>query len=114
MRRNRIRESLLYSSLAMHHREARSGERGEPHGATDVCRGVVRTVSQATHQRRFLDEMNRVVLGADLVAAIVFVYPKADGPGRPLVGIKGMLRRKRCMTCASAAVCLKIDRDDDL
>lgn len=45
-----------------------------------------------THQRRFLDEINRVVPGADLVAAIAFVYPKTDGTGRPLVGIKRMLR----------------------
>ena len=45
-----------------------------------------------TRRERFLDEMNRVVPWADLVAAIEPVYPKAEGPGRPPVGIERMLR----------------------
>jgi len=36
--------------------------------------------------------MNRVVPRADLVAVIEPVYPKADGPGRPPVGVERMLR----------------------
>ncbi len=46
-----------------------------------------------TRRERFLDEMNRVVPWAALVAAIEPVYPKAaEGPGRPPVGVKRMLR----------------------
>ncbi len=45
-----------------------------------------------TRRERFLDEMNRVVPWAELVAVIAPVYPKADGPGRPPVGIERMLR----------------------
>lgn len=45
-----------------------------------------------TRRDRFLDEMNRVVPWADLVATIEPVYPKAEGPGRPPVGIERMLR----------------------
>lgn len=45
-----------------------------------------------TCRERFLDEMDRVVPWADLVAAIEPVYPKAEGPGRPPVGIEHMLR----------------------
>jgi transposase, IS5 family len=45
-----------------------------------------------TRRERFLDEMNRVVPWAELVAAIEPVYPKADGPGRPPVGVERMLR----------------------
>ena len=45
-----------------------------------------------TRRERFLDEMNRVVPWADLAAAIEPVYPKAEGPGRPPVGIERMLR----------------------
>ncbi|NOU11128.1 MAG: IS5/IS1182 family transposase, partial [Nitrospira sp.] len=33
-----------------------------------------------TRRERFLDEMNRVVPWAGLVAVIEPVYPKADGP----------------------------------
>jgi IS5 family transposase len=47
---------------------------------------------KSTRRERFLDEMNRVVLWADLVAAIEPVYPKAEGPGRPPVGVERMLR----------------------
>ena len=36
--------------------------------------------------------MNRVVTWAELVAAIEPVYPKAEGPGRPPVGVERMLR----------------------
>ncbi|HSQ91124.1 MAG TPA: IS5 family transposase [Nitrospiraceae bacterium] len=45
-----------------------------------------------TRRERFLDEMNRVVTWAELVAAIEPVYPKAEGPGRPPVGVERMLR----------------------
>jgi IS5 family transposase len=43
-------------------------------------------------RERFLDEMNRVVPWAELAAAIAPVYPKAEGPGRPPVGVERMLR----------------------
>ena len=45
-----------------------------------------------TRRERFLDEMNRLVPWADLVAAIEPMYPKAEGPGRPPVGVERMLR----------------------
>jgi IS5 family transposase len=45
-----------------------------------------------TRRERFLDEMNRIVPWADLVAAIEPIYPKAEGPGRPPVGVERMLR----------------------
>ncbi len=45
-----------------------------------------------TRRERFLDEMNRVVPWEELVRVIEPVYPKADGPGRPPVGIERMLR----------------------
>ena len=47
---------------------------------------------KSTRRERFLDEMNRVVPWAELVAVIEPVYPKAEGPGRPPVGIERMLR----------------------
>ena len=47
---------------------------------------------KSTRRERFLDEMNRVVPWAELVAVIEPIYPKADGPGRPPVGIERMLR----------------------
>ncbi len=46
----------------------------------------------STRRERFLDEMNRVVPWADLVVAIETVYPKADGPVRPPIGIEWMSR----------------------
>lgn len=45
-----------------------------------------------TRREQFLNEMNRVVPWAELVMVIEPVYPKADGPGRPPVGIERMLR----------------------
>ena len=45
-----------------------------------------------TRRERFLEEMNRVVPWADLTAAIEPFYPKAEGPGRPPVGIERMVR----------------------
>jgi IS5 family transposase len=45
-----------------------------------------------TRRERFLDEMNRVVPWAELVATIEPVYPKAAGPGRPPIGVERMLR----------------------
>ena len=47
---------------------------------------------KVTRRERFLDEMSRVVPWAELVATIEPIYPKADGPGRPPVGIERMLR----------------------
>jgi len=47
---------------------------------------------KSTRRERFLDEMNRVVPWAELVAVIKPVYPKANGAGRPPVGIERMLR----------------------
>ncbi|MCK6494620.1 MAG: IS5 family transposase, partial [Nitrospira sp.] len=45
-----------------------------------------------TRREQFLNEMNQVVPWAELVAAIEPVYPKAEGPGRPPVGVERMLR----------------------
>src|SRR5512139_1321401 len=45
-----------------------------------------------TRLERFLEEMNRVVPWVELVATIEPVYPQAEGPGRPPVGIERMLR----------------------
>ncbi len=45
-----------------------------------------------TRREQFLNEMNRVVPWAELVTVIEPVYPTADGPGRPPVGIERMLR----------------------
>jgi len=49
-----------------------------------------------TRRERFLDEMNRIVPWAELVAVIEPVYPKAEGPGRPPVGVERM-RRLHCL-----------------
>jgi IS5 family transposase len=45
-----------------------------------------------TRREQFLGEMDRVVPWTELVATIEPVYPTADGPGRPPVGIERMLR----------------------
>src|SRR5215831_19917784 len=45
-----------------------------------------------TRREQFLNEMNRVVPWAELVMVFEPVYPKANGPGRPPVGIERMLR----------------------
>lgn len=45
-----------------------------------------------TRREQFLNEMNRVVPWTELVMVIEPVYPKAEGPGRPPVGIERMLR----------------------
>ena len=45
-----------------------------------------------TRREQFLNEMNRVVPWAELVTVIEPVYPKAEGPGHPPVGIERMLR----------------------
>jgi IS5 family transposase len=47
---------------------------------------------KVTRREQFLGEMNRVVPWAELVAVGEPVYPKAEGPGRPPVGIERMLR----------------------
>jgi IS5 family transposase len=53
---------------------------------------TVEQYRKPTRRERFLDEMNRVVPWAELVAAIEPVYPQAEGPGRPPVGIDRLLR----------------------
>jgi IS5 family transposase len=53
---------------------------------------TVEPYRKPTRRERFLDEMNRVVPWAELTAAIEPVYPKAEGPGRPPVGVERMLR----------------------
>jgi IS5 family transposase len=53
---------------------------------------TVEQYRKPTRREQFLDAMNRVVPWAELVAVIEPVYPKADGPGRPPVGIERMLR----------------------
>ena len=57
-----------------------------------LAEGSFEQYRKSTRRERFLDEMNRVVPWADLVAAIELVYPKAEGPGRPPVGVERMLR----------------------
>ena len=49
-----------------------------------------------TRRERFLEEMNRVVPWIELVAVIEPVYPKAEGPGRPPMGVERM-RRLHCL-----------------
>ncbi|WHZ22369.1 MAG: Mobile element protein [Nitrospira sp.] len=46
----------------------------------------------ATRRERFLDEMARVLPWGDLAEVIAPFYPKAEGAGRPPVGIARMLR----------------------
>ncbi|MFO0699997.1 MAG: hypothetical protein U0236_12275 [Nitrospira sp.] len=48
-----------------------------------------------TRREQFLGEMNRFVRWTGLVAMIEAVSPKADGPGRPPIGIERML----CLHC---------------
>lgn len=45
-----------------------------------------------TRREQFLNELTRVAPWAELVTVIEPVYPRADGPGRPPVGIERMLR----------------------
>lgn len=47
---------------------------------------------KATRRERFLDEMDRVIPWRELAAIIEPFYPKADGAGRPPVGVERMLR----------------------
>ena len=47
---------------------------------------------KVTRRERFLAEMDAVVPWARLVALIAPHYPKADGPGRPPLGLEKMLR----------------------
>ncbi|BFU96879.1 MAG: IS5 family transposase [Nitrospira sp.] len=54
--------------------------------------GTFEQYRKPTRRERFLDEMDRVVPWAELVAVIEPVYPKAEGPGRPPIGIERMLR----------------------
>jgi IS5 family transposase len=45
-----------------------------------------------TRREQFLNQRNRVVPWTELVAVIEPIYPKAEGPGRPPVGVERMLR----------------------
>jgi IS5 family transposase len=45
-----------------------------------------------TRRERFLDEMARVIPWGDLAGVIAPFYPKAEGAGRPPVGVDRMLR----------------------
>lgn len=45
-----------------------------------------------TRRERFLNKMNHVVPWTELAAVIAPVYPKAEGPRRPLVGVERMPR----------------------
>ena len=47
---------------------------------------------KVTRRERFLAEMDAVVPWTQLVALIAPHYPKADGPGRPPLGLEKMLR----------------------
>ena len=47
---------------------------------------------KATRRERFLDEMARVIPWTDLAGVIAPFYPKAEGAGRPPIGIERMLR----------------------
>jgi IS5 family transposase len=59
---------------------------------TDLCRGHIQAILRTYRWGRLLDELNHVVPWAELVAVNEPVYPKAEGPGRPPVGIERMLR----------------------
>lgn len=45
-----------------------------------------------TRRERFLVEMERVIPWGELAAVIEPYYPKAEGPGRPPVGVERMVR----------------------
>lgn len=45
-----------------------------------------------TRRERFLEERDRVIPWRELAAVIEPFYPKADGAGRPPVGVERMLR----------------------
>ena len=47
---------------------------------------------KTTRREQFLAEMDRVVPWPELCALVEPVYPKSEGPGRPTVGLEGMLR----------------------
>jgi IS5 family transposase len=47
---------------------------------------------KATRRERFLDEMARVIPWGDLAGVIAPFYPKAEGAGRPTIGLERMLR----------------------
>jgi transposase, IS5 family len=62
------------------------------HGQQTVAETSFEQYRKLTRREPFLDEMNRVVPWSDLVAVIEPVYPKAEGLGRPPVGVERMLR----------------------
>lgn len=57
---------------------------------------TVEQYRKPTRRERFLDEMNRLVPWEKLTAVIEPVYLKAEGPGRPPVGVERM-RRRHCL-----------------
>lgn len=87
------KEGLIYSPLAMGDRERHTEEQGgAPMEQQTFAEVSFERYRIPTPRERFLDEMNRVVPWAELVAVIEPVYPKAEGPGRPPVGVERMLR----------------------
>ncbi len=86
-----VREGLIYSSRGMCYGE-RSTEREVSPMQQTFAEASFEQYRKSTRRERFLDEMNHVVPWTELVAVIEPIYPKADGPGRPPVGIERMLR----------------------
>ena len=86
-----LREGLIYSPFVMCYEKHSTELETLPMQQT-FAESSFEQYRKTTRRERFLDEMNRVVPWAELVAVIEPVYPKADGPGRPPVGIERMLR----------------------
>lgn len=87
-----VKEGLIYSVREMCYGERSTELEACPMPHQTFAEVTFEQYGKSTRRERFLDEMNRVVPWANLVAAIEPVYPRADGPGRPPVGIERMLR----------------------
>jgi transposase, IS5 family len=86
------REGLIYFPFLLCY-ENRSTEReAHPMPQQSFAEVTFEQYRTPTRREQFLDAMTRVVPWAEFVAVIEPVYPKADGPGRPPVGIERMLR----------------------
>jgi hypothetical protein len=81
--RIRIREGLIYSWLVMGYEECRTERETRACTKQTFAEVSFEQYRKPTRIKRFLDEMNRIIPWEDLVAAIVQVYPKAEGPRRP-------------------------------
>ena len=87
------KEGLIYSPLVMCYEECSTEREGDaPMHQQTFAEVTFEQYRKPTRREQFLNEMNRVVPWAELVAVIEPVYPQADGPGRPPVGIERMLR----------------------